>query len=283
MTLKVWVQNIWPKPENDQMVGPDMKITYDAQLQMMRDILGPDTELHAAFNDKSSYFTNCFSIDAYNKVGILDSLADAEREGYHVALIACGNDPALYEARDLLTIPVVSATESALHIACQLGQRFGIITMDSPSVAIVERNLRMYALGDRAIAHRPVRSPGFYEGATRWFSDEEYLRGTVIPKFEEVAKGLIEDGAEVIVTACGNYSSLSGIGYSRITGTEVPVVDAMTAGVHTAKMIGEYYKNYGLRTSKQGTYAGTSPEAKAFALACVRGEMKREDMPEAAE
>ncbi|MDD3798970.1 MAG: aspartate/glutamate racemase family protein [Novosphingobium sp.] len=283
MALKVFVQHIWPAPENDQMVGPEMKITYDAQLQMLHDILGKYAEVHVAHNEKSSYFSNCFSIDAYNKVGLLDSLAEAEKMGCDVALIACGNDPALQEARDMLSIPVVAPTEAGIHVACQLGQRFGIITMDSPSVAIVERNLRMYALGDRAVTHRPVRSPGFYEGGTKWFADESYLREQVIPKFEEVARGLIEDGADVIVTACGNYSAFSYHGYSQITGTSVPVVDAFTAGTYMAKLMGEYHQRYGLKTSKQGAYAGTSPEAAAFALACVRGEMKREDIPAAAE
>lgn len=272
MTIKIHVQHIWPSPETDNMVGSRMKITYDAQERQMREILGPDVELRVQFNEKSSYFTNCFSLDAYNVVGILDGIADAEAQGCDVVLIPCGNDPALRQARDQLSIPIVGMTESGIHTACMLGQRFGIITMDDASVAIVERNLRDYALGARAVAHRPVRSAGFYEGATQWFEDEAYFREKVVPQFDAVARELIADGADVIVTACGNFSSFSLHGHSHVTGTKVPIVDSFVTAVHMARMMGELNQRFGLSTSKHGAYAGVSPEYRAFALASARGE-----------
>ena len=281
--MKIHVQNIWPSPETDRMVGSSMKITYDAQERQMREILGPEVDLRVGYNEKSSYFTNCFSLDAYNVVGILDAIADAEAEGCDVVLIPCGNDPALRQARDQLSIPVVAMTESGIHTACMLGQRFGIITMDDASVAIVERNLRDYAMGARAVTHRPVRSAGFYEDGTRWFADEAYFRETVVPQFDATARGLIEDGADVIVTACGNFSSLSLHGHTHVTGTKVPIVDSFVAAVHMAKMLGEMKKRFGLTTSKHGAYAGVAPDFRAFALASARGEpATAERQPQAA-
>ncbi len=272
MALKVHIQNIWPRPENDKMVGSSMSIVYDRQIKLLRDILGPDAQLQVHYNDRSSYITNCFSLDAYNTVGMLDGLAKAGENGCDVAIILCGNDPALQQARDMLSIPVVGITESAMHVACLLGRRFGVITLDNASVAMVERNLRAYGLEDRAVSHRPVRSPGFYESGVDWFTDEKVLRGRVIPEFEKVARGLIDDGAEVIVTACGSYAAFSACGYSLIGGTKVPVVEAVAAGGQMAKLLGEMRQRYGISTSKQGSYAGVSAETAAWAIAGARGE-----------
>lgn len=179
--LKVHVQNIWPRPEDDRMIGPGMAVTYDTQAELLRSIFGPETQLQFAYNARSSYFTSCSSMDAYNIVGILDALAEAETNGCDVALIACGNDPALQQARDLLSLPVVSITEAAMLTACQIGRRFGVVTMDDASVNMVERNLHTYGLEDRAVRLRPVRSPGFYESGIEWHSDPAYLRENVIP------------------------------------------------------------------------------------------------------
>lgn len=282
MALKVHVQNIWPRPEKDRMLGPGMAITYNTQMELLRSIFGPETEMQVGYNDRSSYFTSCSSMDAYNIVGILDALAEAETGRCDVALIACGNDPALQQARDLLSIPVVSITEAAMLTACQIGRRFGVITMDDASVNMVERNLRTYGLEDRAVRLRPVRSPGFYESGIEWHSDAAYLREKVIPRFEEVARTLIADGADVIVTACGNYSAFTTHGYGMISGTKVPVIEALAAGAHMAKTLGELHMRYGLSTSKHGGYAGVPAEYRAMGIASARGEALP-DMGQAAE
>lgn len=270
MPLKIHVQNIWPSPDQDTFLGPSMAVIYDAQIALMRSILGPEAEIRVQYNDRSAYCTNCFSMEAYNVVGMLEGLASAEAAGCDVALIACGNDPALQAARDALAIPVVSLTESAMLVACTLGRRFGVITMDDASVVLVERCLESYRLEDRAIRHKPVRSPGFYEETTRWFADPRYLRSNVIPRFEEVARGMIDDGAEVIVTACGNYSAFSTHGYSRISGTDVPMVEGLVAGTHMAATLGAMRHAFGVSTSKQRSYKGIAPELAARMLAPFR-------------
>jgi hypothetical protein len=67
------------------------------------------------------------------------------------------------------------------------------------AAGLIERNLRSYGLEERAARLKP-------------------------------ALGLIENGAEVIVAACGNYTAFPHAGYTRISGTDVPIVDAFLAG-----------------------------------------------------
>jgi Asp/Glu/hydantoin racemase len=126
--------------------------------------------------------------------------------------------------------------------------------MDESSIPMVEFNLDSYGLRSRAVSHRPVRSPAFYEDMSRWFRDEHYLRSAVLPRFDAVALELINDGAEVIVTACGGYAILPIAGHTCVPGTSVPIVDATVAGAHMARLLGSLRKDFGISTSKVGGY-----------------------------
>lgn len=265
--LRVLVQHIWPDPSEDKLIGASMRTVYDGQEELMRRIIGADTDIVQSFNPRSAYYSNCASMEAYNNVGMLEGLRRADAEGFDVAFITCGNDPAVEAARDLLITPVVSATESAMLIACTLGRKFGCVTFDEDSAVLVERNIRAFGLEDRALRHKPARSAGFYEGCQRWFEDPEYLRNSIIPQFEEAAKALIADGADVIVGACGNFAALPYHGYVKVTGTEVPVLDAVASGAHMAGMIGRMHRIQGIRTSKQRGYKGVPGDIASQVLA----------------
>ena len=265
--LKLLVQHIWPDPADDRLIGESMRTVYAGQEELMRRIIGADTMIVQSFNPRSAYYSNCASMEAYNNVGMLEGLRRADAEGFDVAFITCGNDPAVEAARDLLTTPVVSATESAMLIACTLGRTFGCVTFDDDSAVLVERNIRAFGLEDRALRHRPARSAGFYEGCQRWFEDADYLRDSVIPQFEEAARSLIADGADVIVGACGNFAALPYHGYVKVSGTEVPVLDAVASGAHMAGMIGRMNAIQGIRTSKQRGFKGVPGDIAAQVLA----------------
>jgi Asp/Glu/hydantoin racemase len=70
----------------------------------------------------------------------------------------------------------------------------------------------------------------------------------------EVAKELINDGAKVIVTACGVFAALTLAGYNKVTGTEVPVIENVAAGVKMAELLSDVRKTLGISTSKCLTY-----------------------------
>lgn len=271
--LKVLVQHIWPDPAEDRLIGEGMRVVYEGQETLMRRIIGEDTIIVQSFNPRSAYYSSCASMEAYNNVGMLEGLRRADAEDFDVAFITCGNDPAVEAARDLLRTPVVSSSESAMLIACTLGRRFGCVTFDDDSAVLVERNIRAFGLEHRALPVRPARSAGFYEGCQRWFEDPEYLRSTVIPRFEQAAKSLIADGADVIIGACGNFAALPFHGYAKVTGTEVPVLDAVASGASMAGLIARQNRALGIRTSKQRGFKGVPGDIAAqvlapFALKC---------------
>lgn len=265
--LRILVQHIWPDPAEDQLLGEGMRVVYRGQEELMRRIIGADVEMVQSYNARSAYYSSCASMEAYNNVGMLEGLRRADAEGFDVAFITCGNDPAVEAARDLLRTPVVSSTESAMLLACTLGRRFGCVTFDDDSAVLVERNIRFFGLQHRALPVRPARSAGFYEGCQRWFEDPEYLREQVIPRFEIAAQSLIADGADVVIGACGNFAALPYHGYAKVTGTEVPVLDAVASGAQMAGLIARQRRALGIATSKQRGYKGVPAEIAAQVLA----------------
>jgi Asp/Glu/hydantoin racemase len=259
--FKVYIQHIWPDPQKDTLIGPTMSSVYDEQCSIFKDVFGPDLELSIGYNERSVYFSSSPFMELHNNIGLLDGLLRAEELGCDVAVISCGDDPALDEAREALGIPVVSVTESGMLLACMLGKRFATIGVDPDCERVVEKNLQKYGLESRAIQRNPVRTANFYEDISRWFTDPDYVRETVIPKFEEVARGAIEDGAEVIVTACGSFACFSRMGYSKISGTDVPVVEGVAASAQMARALASMRKSFGVSTSKHKTYKGLPSEA----------------------
>ncbi|TWB25717.1 hypothetical protein FBZ88_109114 [Nitrospirillum bahiense] len=68
--------------------------------------------------------------------------------------------------------------------------------MDDASIALIERNFILCGLKGHAIQPKPVRSHVLGAPSRDWFTDEQTLRQQVVPRFEAVTKGLIEDDAE---------------------------------------------------------------------------------------
>lgn len=264
MGVKIYVQNIGPK-SNPRFKGDDYLRLSEGMRKLYTKVTHPDTIVEEGFVTRTTNYTSHGYLELFNDVEIVAGVIDAEKRGFDVAMIRCGNDPALQECREAVNIPVIGMEESAMHIATRLGSKFACIGVDDKSAPLTRRNLRLYGLEDRAIVN-PVRVPSdpkWYElltNSVKWFESPEFVYENVIPIFERCAKQCIDDGAEVICTACGLYAALTIAGYSKVTGTTVPVIEATAAGVKTAEMFGELRQVLGVTTSKQLTYQNLIPD-----------------------
>jgi len=52
----------------------------------------------------------------------------AEKAGYQAVIISCGDDPGVVPLREILKIPVIPPTATAMHICSMLGNRFSLLT-----------------------------------------------------------------------------------------------------------------------------------------------------------
>lgn len=270
MTIDLHVQFMSPEGKDDRMFGMAKAAVHDGVVKVVRDAVGSDARVSVGYNAQSVYYNTRAFMTAYNNIGIMESLFKAQENGADVALVACGNDPAVLMAREALDIPVLGITERAMLLACALGKRFAVIGIERDCADLVESNLEDYGLADKALRHNPVRTADLAENLIPWFEDPEIVRTHVIPRFEEVARGAIDDGAEVIVTSCAGLAALTLNGYHKVSGTEVPVVEAVLAGAHLARIYGTLRKLHGISTSKQRTFKGLPREVVAHCLAPMR-------------
>lgn len=103
----------------------------------------------------------------------------AEPEQPDAVHIACFGDPGLLAAREILACPVIGMAEASCHAACQLGQRFSIITGGPAwgpmlrefvaSIGLRHRlaSVRTLDLSGAEIAARPQEARGLIEAEAR--------------------------------------------------------------------------------------------------------------------
>lgn len=266
MGIRIHAQSVFA-PDHPHYTTEGYALINEGMLRLYRKVLRPDTVVDARFPSRSTWYTSHAHLELLNNVEVLRGIIEAESMGYDVAFVRCGNDPAIREAREAVRMPVVAMTESSMHLACQLGSRFALIGVDEKSGPAVARNLRQYGLENRAITHRPYRAPRHAKWnellgqGSRWFESPDFVRENVVPIFEEVAREAIDDGAEVIVTACALYASLTLADYSKVGGTEVPVVESVAVGIKQAEMLADLRNTLGISTSKHLTYQNYLPDA----------------------
>ncbi|MCJ8325273.1 MAG: Asp/Glu racemase [Rhizobiales bacterium] len=71
-------------------------------------------------------------------------------------IVACFSDPGLYALREQSAVPVLGIAESAVLTAMRLGQRFGIISISSSSVARHYRYFGSMGVLDRLAGDLPL-------------------------------------------------------------------------------------------------------------------------------
>jgi len=152
---------------------------------------------------------------AWAELETLKEAEKAEEEGYDAVIIYCFSDPALFAAREKLTIPVVGLRESAIHVAAMLGRKFSIVGVGSEnSKGKTLDAIRMYGLESKLAS---IRMTEFL--VLDIAKDIEKIKQALL---EEARLAIKQDGAEVIVLSCG---SLIGVGKWLQEQLGVPVVE----------------------------------------------------------
>lgn len=234
---------------NEASAGP---AALDPLWQFLRDyfpqVARPGTEVEMRHVSTSANYTRSLYTELLNNTGIVENVIAAEQEGFDAVVLGCWADP-LWEAREMVDIPVISISEAALLVALTLGHKLAVITVAPGVVPTIAMDLRLYGLEERAIA-RPVRTLDPPSDGGLLVESVTDPQRRFIPNFERVARQCIDDGAEVIVVGCGYYGPiLSQHGYYEIPDTGVPVVDCSAAGLKMAEMMVDLYQTVGLRKS----------------------------------
>jgi len=165
-------------------------------------------------------------------------LRDAEVEGFDAAILGCFGDPGLDALREITTaLPLVGPGEATFHLACMLGEQFGIVTVADGVVPPMRHLVARAGLSSKLAGIAVAGIPALEITGHREASLEAVLgRG----------RDLIQRGAEVLVLGCMSMAFLD-VTPELERELGVPVVNPAKAALHTAEML----VRMGLRHSKR--------------------------------
>ena len=195
-----------------------------------------DTEPQCKFLERGITKQEQFAYPAVrllNDAEHIRALQGVESKGFDGVIICCCLDPGLAAAKTMLNIPVVGAGESTMHFAAMMGLKFANITSDVRYIGYLTDQIQRYGMATHAIERNPVRAITLSE-TELWDCLTDV--GPLIKDFSTIAKGCIEDGAEVLIAGCGIMSAMMTLGgLTEIDG--VPIMDVDLISIKVAEML----------------------------------------------
>lgn len=153
-------------------------------------------------------------------------LACEHHAGHDAVIVAAFGDPGLAGLREVMPVPVLGMSESALASACLLGHRFSIIAISQRIQAWYREVVESHGLIGRLASIRALDRPLAGIGSVQ--ADHlDALRALC-------ERAVAEDGAEVIVLA---GAPLAGLARALAGQLPVPVVDGVSSAVRHAETL----------------------------------------------
>jgi Asp/Glu/hydantoin racemase len=254
MTMRLWHQSF---TELDRLPG------YKAALgEHFRRVALPDTEVELHGMAPGTYPTEYpgtdigfAAIQHLHTRQILERAIDAERQGFDAYLISTLPDPGLQEAKSLVDIPVIGYGVTAMHTACFLGSRFGVVSFIDELAPLYAANAMRYGLMARA---GPVRPLGLgFSDVVRGYERPE----PVLAAFREAVRALATEGVDVVIPGEAPLALLlQRAGLYRVD--EIPVIDALGAGVKMAEALVGLRRSSGMEVTRQGYFFRRPPRER---------------------
>ncbi len=168
--------------------------------------------------------------EAYAVPGTIKACIEAERQGADAIVIDCMGDPGVDAAREVVSIPVVGPSRTAMYVAASLGHNFGVITMLESALHLFDDMARLYGMHDRVACCRHIDIP-----VLELADDAERLTKALLA---ESVLAVEEDRADVLILGCTGMFGIAGAlreGLADRGITGVPVVDPTPMAVEFAK------------------------------------------------
>lgn len=188
----------------------------------------------------------------------IGSALEAEQEGFDCVVLGHFQDAGLWEMRSALDVPVLGLGEGSMLYACQLGYRFGLVTIHPLFERWHEEQVQRYSLGERFAGVRSMQAS--VELFVSAFGGDDEAADAIAAQFEEHAAALSAAGAEVVIPAGGFPALLMARRGVRELGGAV-VLDANAVVVKLAEAAVDLRGLNGTATSRHSTFAKASPQA----------------------
>ena len=218
----------------------------DTQVEF-RGVLPPDRRIHRLTEWRCA-------------IQALHSALEAEREGVDAVVLGHFQDAGLWEMRAALRVPVLGLGEGSMLWSCQLGFRFGLITIHPLFIRWHEEQVRHYALEQRLAGVRALRTS--VDEFVSAFSGDDAMADDIAQQFVDEARPLVAAGAEVLIPAGGFPALLlARRGLTDVDGALV--LDANAVVVKMAEVAVQLRALNGTVASRHSTFAPASDEVRA--------------------
>ncbi|MBL6082135.1 hypothetical protein JMJ56_29595 [Belnapia sp. T18] len=192
---------------------------------------------------------HCY-LEHLNEAQVIEAALAAERAGYDAFALGCFFDPALRAVRSLVDIPCLGLSETCMLVACSLGQRFGLVSLEAGQRARHEELARDYGLRERLAGvvamHPPIDEYSLECG--------EDAAAPLIAAFQAACGRLVEMGAEVVIPGDGFLNEF--VWRQGLTASHGAVVmDALGTLFRYAQFMAGARASIGLQVSRAGHYA----------------------------
>jgi allantoin racemase len=156
---------------------------------------------------------------------MLQLLAE-HHESHDAVVVAAFGDPGVIAAKEVLDIPVVGLTESALATAFLLGGRFAIVGISQRIGAWYEQTVNQLGLSSRMIGYR---------GLKQGFSSVHMVQNEARDILRDMCLSCIEqDGADSIILA---GAPLAGLAREIECDIPVPLIDGVGSAIRMAETL----------------------------------------------
>ncbi|MBU4564928.1 MAG: aspartate/glutamate racemase family protein [Proteobacteria bacterium] len=267
MKKKILIQRI--AASDPQAAGT--KIYGDLLMKNAGMVKEDDTEITLRLLKRGLNSLNEFAfshLHYLNDREVFEAVLQGERDGFDAVIVYCFSDPALDEMRQAINIPVIGLGQSSMMLASLMGAKFGLIGMSPASLARNEQLARRYGMADKIIL--PIKPlPVSLEDQGKMIMDVNAgLKG-----FEQVASYYLDQGAEVLVPACGSLNLALRFcpgapdrpeGITQYQG--MPIVDCLSAAIKMAEMMITLRQAGSPWISRKGIYSQPTEDVTRGAL-----------------
>ena len=189
-------------------------------------------------------------LEYLNEAQVIEAALAAERAGYDAFALGCFFDPALRAVRSLVDIPCLGLSETCMLVACSLGQRFGLVSLEASQRARHEELARDYGLRER-LAGVVAMSPPIDEYGLECGED---AAAPLVAAFHAACGRLVAMGAEVVIPGDGFLNEFVWRHGLRTSHGAV-VMDALGTLFRYAQFMAGARASIGLEVSRAGHYA----------------------------
>jgi allantoin racemase len=198
----------------------------------------PDTILTYINPEEGPEVIETYTDEFISAIGILKIIAQ-ERNNYDAFIIACGDDPGLFGAREITNKPVVAIGQAPMLIAPLLGRKFSILGHWEADKPRSEDKVKKYGLRELLASVIASRESAL---------DIQRDHQSKLEIMTELGrKAIEEDGAEVLIFT---GAAFAGMHRDLSEKLNVPVLEGISCAVKLAEIL----VDLNLYTTRVGQY-----------------------------